>query len=35
MNDKKLIRNSTAEFLRFIAQDGTNSIEVRYENETI
>ncbi len=30
-----LIRNSTAEFLIFTAQDGKNSIEARYENETI
>jgi len=36
MNNKnKLIRNSTAEFLIFTAQDGKNSIETRYENETI
>lgn len=31
----KLIRNSTAEFLIFTAQDAKNSIEARYENETI
>lgn len=31
----KLIRNSTAEFLIFTNQDGKNSIEARYENETI
>jgi hypothetical protein len=35
MSDKKLIRNSTAEFLMFTAQDGKNSIETRYKNETI
>ena len=31
----KLIRNSTAEFLIFTAQDGGASIEARYEDETI
>lgn len=31
----KLIRNSTAEFLIFTAQAGENSIEARYEDETI
>lgn len=35
MSDTKLIRNSTAEFLIFTAQEGENSIEARYENETI
>jgi hypothetical protein len=36
MTDKKLqIRNSTAEFLVFTAQNGQQSIEVRYEDETI
>ena len=35
MSKKKLIRNSTAEFLIFTAQDDKNSIEARYENETI
>ena len=35
MSNKKLIRNSTAEFLIFTAQDGKNSIEARYEDETI
>ena len=35
MSKNKLIRNSTAEFLIFTAQDGKNSIEARYENETI
>ncbi len=33
--NKKLIRNSTAEFLIFTVEDGKNSIEARYENETI
>ncbi len=31
----KLIRNSTSEFLIFTSQDGKNSIEARYEDETI
>lgn len=31
----KLIRNSTAEFLIFTAQDGGANIEARYEDETI
>jgi len=31
----KLIRNSTTEFLMFTAQAGENSIEARYENETV
>lgn len=31
----KLIRNSTTEFLMFTAQAGENSIEARYEDETI
>ena len=35
MSKNKLIRNSTAEFLIFTAQDGKNNIEARYENETI
>ncbi len=35
MTDNKLIRNSTAEFLIFTSQDGKDSIETRYENETI
>lgn len=35
MSEKKLIRNSTAEFLIFTSQSGKSSIEVRYENETI
>ena len=34
-DDKKLIRNSTAEFLIFTGQAGEQSIEARYENETI
>jgi len=35
-NNKKLqIRNSTAEFLIFTSQAGEDSVEVRYENETI
>jgi len=33
--DKKLIRNSTAEFLIFTRQPGGKSIEARYEDETI
>jgi len=32
---KKLIRNSTAEFLIFTSQVGDESIEVRVEDETI
>ena len=32
---RKLIRNSTAEFLIFTAQDGGGSIEARYEDETV
>ena len=35
MSNKQLIRNSTAEFLTFTAQSGENSIEARYEDETI
>ncbi|MGB4346687.1 MAG: virulence RhuM family protein [Burkholderiaceae bacterium] len=34
-NEKKLIRNSTAEFLIFTGQTGEQSIEARYENETV
>lgn len=34
-DDKKLIRNSTAEFLIFTAQAGEQSIEARYENDTV
>jgi len=33
--NSKLIRNSTAKFLIFTAQSGEESIEVRYEDETI
>ncbi|HWL43223.1 MAG TPA: virulence RhuM family protein [Ilumatobacter sp.] len=32
---RRLIRNSTAEFLIFTAQDATDSIEARYEHETV
>jgi hypothetical protein len=35
MAKNKLIRNSTTEFLIFTAQAGENSIEARYEDETI
>lgn len=35
MSEKKLIRNSTAEFLIFTGQSGEASIEARYEDETI
>jgi len=34
-DEKKLIRNSTAEFLVFTGQAGEQSIEARYEDETI
>lgn len=34
-DDKKLIRNSTAEFLMFTAQAGEEGIEARYEDETV
>jgi len=34
-NEKKLIRNSTAEFLIFTGQAGEQSIEARYEDETV
>lgn len=34
-DEKKLIRNSTAEFLIFTGQAGEQSIEARYEDETI
>jgi len=34
-DNKKLIRNSTAEFLTFTSQSGENSIEARYENDTV
>lgn len=32
---KQLIRNSTAEFLIFTGQAGEQSIEARYEDETV
>ena len=35
MSSKKLIRNSTAEFLIFTGQAGEQSIEARYEDETV
>ncbi|MGM0567372.1 MAG: virulence RhuM family protein [Bacteroidota bacterium] len=35
MSQKKHIRNSTAEFLIFTKQSGQESIEVRYEDDTI
>ena len=34
-DEKKLIRNSTAEFLIFTGQSGEQSIEARYEEETV
>jgi hypothetical protein len=34
-HNKKLIRNSTAEFLIFTGQTGGQSIEARYEDETL
>ena len=34
-DEKKLIRNSTVEFLIFTSAAGEDSIEVRYEDETI
>lgn len=34
-HDKKLIRNSTVEFLIFTGQAGEQNIEARYENETV
>ena len=34
-NTPKLIRNSTAEFLIFTGQAGEQSIEARYEDETV
>ena len=34
-DDKHQIRNSTAEFLIFTAQAGEQTIEVRYEDETV
>ena len=33
--EKRLIRNSTAEFLIFTGQSGEQSIEARFEDETI
>ena len=33
--DKKLVRNSTAEFLIFTSTSGAESIEVRYEDKII
>jgi len=33
--DKKQIRNSTAEFLVFAAQNEADTIEVRFENQTL
>ena len=33
--DNKLIRNSTAEFRIFTTQAGEQSIEARYEDETV
>jgi hypothetical protein len=35
MNKNRLIRNSTAEFLIFTSQDNSNSIEAKYDDETI
>lgn len=35
MQNNKQIRNSTAEFLIFTANNGKDSIEARYEDETI
>lgn len=35
MSNKKYIRNSTAEFLRFISDTSSENIEVRIENENI
>lgn len=35
MRGKKLIRNSTTEFLIFTGQAGEQSIEARYEDETL
>jgi len=34
-NKTLIIRNSTAEFLIFTSQAGENSIEVRYQDETV
>ena len=35
MNRKLQIRNSTAEFLTFASKNEVNSIEVRFEDETL
>jgi len=35
MNNHKLIRNSTTEFLIFTTQNGENTIEARYKDETV
>ncbi len=35
LGEKRLIRNSTAEFITFVSQSGEQSIEARYEDETI
>jgi len=35
MQSNKLIRNSTTEFLIFTSNNGKDSIEARYEDETI
>lgn len=35
MSSTRLIRNSTAEFLIFTGQAGEQSIEARYEDETV
>ena len=35
IENNKLIRNSTAEFLIFTAQSGEQSIEARYQDETV
>jgi hypothetical protein len=34
-DNKKLIRNSTIDFLTFTSQSGEKSIEARYEDETV
>ena len=35
MNKKLQIRNSTAEFLTFVSQNESDSIEVRFDGETL
>jgi hypothetical protein len=35
MNKKLQIRNSTAEFLTFVSQNESDSIEVRFEGDTL